>query len=101
MPDHRAIFEGIESILIRAGSSCRAGCRRRTESGIRANLAPFRRVEGRRISDGEAYRLLVEVAFYSGFRAATVTQRLPTIHSHLPDHETVAGCGETEVQRIP
>ena len=94
MKDYRAIFEGVESTLISEGS------RNLPEALVRSRLDEFRLVEGRRFADPEVYRLLVEIAFYSGFRAATVTEKLEVIHRHFPDFETVARYGENEVRLI-
>ena len=94
MKDYRAIFDGVESTLIRVGS------RNLLESQIRANLDEFKKVKGRHFSDAEIYRILVEVAFYSGFRAATITEKLEVIHRHFPAFETVAQYGGNEVRRI-
>jgi DNA-3-methyladenine glycosylase I len=94
MKDYRAIFDGVESTLIRVGTQ------NLPESQIRAKLNKFREVEGRRFSNGEIYRILVEVVFYSGFRAATVTDKLDVIHRHFPDYQTVARYGQRDTTRI-
>ena len=100
MRDYRAIFEGVESTLIRVGSSNRVGCRSLSVSEIRTNLERYKELEGRRFSDEEVFMTLVKVVFYSGFRAATVTDRLDVIHQHFPDYRTVATYGKSEVDRI-
>ena len=94
VPDYRAIFDAVESTLIREGS------RHLPEDQLHSRLDHFKQVEGKRFTDAEVYRLLVEIAFYSGFRAATVTDKLEVIHRHFPDYKTVAGYGENEVQLI-
>jgi DNA-3-methyladenine glycosylase I len=94
LPDHRTIFEAVESSLIREGS-CHL-----LESEVRSRLDEFKQVEGKRFTDAQVFRYLVEIAFYSGFRAATVTGKLEVIHRHFPDYETVAGFGEKEIQQI-
>lgn len=48
----------------------------------------------------EAWQLLVEVIFYSGFRAETVSQRLDAIHSHLGDFSKVSTYGPSDIERI-
>ncbi len=94
MKDYRAIFEAVKSTLIREGS------RNLPEAELRSRLDGFKQLEGRRFTDPEVYRLLVEIAFYSGFRAATVTDKLEVIHGHFPDYGAVAQYGEDEVRRI-
>ncbi len=69
MKDFRAIFEAVESTLIREGS------RNLPEAELRSRLDKFKEVEGRRFTDNEVYRHLVDIAFYSGFRAATVNEK--------------------------
>jgi 3-methyladenine DNA glycosylase Tag len=43
---------------------------------------------------------LVCVVFYSGFRAATVTAKLPSIRRYFSDYNAVAEYGEDEIDRI-
>jgi DNA-3-methyladenine glycosylase I len=52
------------------------------------------------LSDDEFFWNLTMVVFYSGFRAATVTERLPAIKRHFPDWKTVAGYGDDDVRRM-
>ncbi len=94
MKDYRAIFDGVESTLIRVGS------RNLPEEKIRARLDKFKEFEGRTFTDAEYYWTLVCVIFYSGFRAATVSGKLDVIQGHFPDYVTVADYGEDEVGRI-
>ena len=94
MIDYRAIFDGVESTLIRVGS------RNLPEEKIRARLDKFKELEGKAFTDAEYYWILVRTIFYSGFRAATVSAKLDVIQGHFPDQETVAGYGEDEVSRI-
>jgi len=48
-------------------------------------------------ADSDFYAALVEVVFYSGFKAATVTPRLPTIHRYFNDFRVAAAYGPTQV----
>jgi len=92
MTDYRAIFEGVESTLLRTSTL--------PESLFRARLSRFKQVEDKTLSDDKFYRILVDVIFYAGFRAATVKARLPTIHKYFPDYRTAAAYGEDEMERI-
>lgn len=94
MFNYRTIFESIESTSITEGSNNLA------EEIIRANLEPFKHFEGRSRTDAEYFRILVEVIFYSGFRAATVTAKLTKIHGHFPDYQTVANYSDEQVGKI-
>jgi DNA-3-methyladenine glycosylase I len=40
------------------------------------------------------------VVFYSGFKAATVSAKLPVIFRHFPDYETVANYNEPQIAEI-
>lgn len=93
MNRRRAIFEGIESTLIKVGSA------KMSVQAIRTHLDHYKHIEGP-FSDKEYYRKLVDVVFYSGFRAETVGKKLGTIHSHFPDHQSVSKYGENEIAAI-
>jgi DNA-3-methyladenine glycosylase I len=94
MKDYRAIFDGVESTLIRVGS------RNLPADEIRSNLAEFKKLEGKTFTDSDYYWILVYVIFYSGFRAATVTAKLDLIRQYFPDYKTVADYGDDNINRI-
>ena len=94
MKDYKTIFETIETSLITEGS------KHLSNEIIQANLSRFKQLEGRIFSDDEFYRIIVDVIFYAGFRAATVNSKIGTIHRHFPSYELVADYGETEINNI-
>jgi DNA-3-methyladenine glycosylase I len=94
MKDYQAIFDGVESTLIRVGS------RNLPADEIRSNLAEFKKLESRTFSDAEYYWILVYVVFYSGFKAATVSAKIDAIRHYFPDYRTVADYGEDDIERI-
>lgn len=94
MRDYKAIFEGIESTLFRTAS------RSVSSETIRSHLEPYKHYEGRQLSDDEVYTKLVHVAFYAGFRAQTVSDRIAVIDRHFPNYTIVAGYDGREMQRI-
>jgi len=94
MRDYKAIFESIETSLITEGSKHLS-----TET-IRENLNRFKRLEGKTFSDNEYYRIIVDVIFYSGFRAATVNSKIGIIHGHFLNYEIVADFDEKEINNI-
>lgn len=94
MKDYKAIFETIESTLLKIGSQ------NLSEDQIRARLEDYKHVEGQQFTDDQYYQKLVKVVFYSGFRAQTVTGKLPIIQGHFPRYDTVADYGEHEVESI-
>lgn len=63
-------------------------------------LEKFKCFASRPISDAEYFSMLVFVAFYSGFRAATVTEKRFVIEQHFSSWQVVAEYGESDIQRI-
>ena len=94
MKDYKAIFDAIEATLFEVGS------RNVPRNQILAELEPCKHLEGKRLADDDYYRKLVHIAFYSGFRAQTVTDKRPVIDLHFPSYEAVADYGPREIQRI-
>jgi DNA-3-methyladenine glycosylase I len=94
MKDYKTIFDGVEATLFEIGSKALP------LDQIRAELEPWKHLEGRRFSDDECFRKLVHIAFYSGFKAQTVSDKIPVINRHFPDYKTVCSYGEDEVQEI-
>lgn len=92
--NYQAIFQQVEETLLRVGSE------HFPVEAIRASLEPFRRLENQHLSDDECFRRTVSVIFYSGFRAATVNNRLDSILQHLGDYRTVARYGRTDIEAI-
>lgn len=94
MRDYKAIFNSVESTLLEIGS------RNIPRSQILAELEPWKHLEGKQFTDDECYRKLVHIAFYSGFRAQTVSDKIPTIDQHFPNYTVVSGYGSAQVQDI-
>lgn len=94
MKDYNAVFETIETSLITEGS------KHLSAETIRANLDWFKQLEGKNFSDDEYYQIIVDVIFYSGFRAATVNSKINIIHGHFPNYELVANYSELEINNI-
>ncbi len=93
MTDYKAIFEGIETTLIRVGSG------NLDPEIIRKNLAAFK-YENRKLTDNEYYQLMVFVIFASGFRASTANERKAVILGHYSDYQVVADYGTAEKKRM-
>jgi len=60
----------------------------------------FKHYENRVLTDDQYYQLLVDVMFYSGFRASTVTKHRDQIHLHFPNIETVTNYTQKEIDLI-
>ena len=71
-----------------------------TEQEFEDEFSRFKSYENRDISDNEYYRLLVDIIFYSGFKASTVDKYLDVIHSHFEDYEIVAKYNLDQVEEI-
>lgn len=60
----------------------------------------FKEYESRTLSDREYFDILVQIIFYAGMRADTVTKKLPTIRKHFPDPMVVASYGDRQVREM-
>lgn len=92
--DYRSIFAAVEAKLIEVGSQ------NLPVEQVGASLDKYKRVEGQAFSDDQCYSKLVAVTFYSGFRAATVSDKMPAICKHFPNYQTVVRYGEAEIREI-
>lgn len=88
------VFAAVEQQVISLGSECLP------REHVTNQLEKFKRFASRSISDAEYFSILVFVAFYSGFRAATVTGKRLVIERHFPSWQVVAEYGESDIRRI-
>ena len=51
-------------------------------------------------TDDEIFKILVKVVFYSGFKAETVTAKMPAIQKHFPNIATSAAHTARDIRRI-
>lgn len=92
MKDYKAVFSKLEdSLRQHSGLS---------DAEFRSRFEKFKHFENRLLSDNDYYRIMVDVTFYSGFRAAVVSGKLDLIHQYFPDFETVAKYDEWKVSQI-
>jgi DNA-3-methyladenine glycosylase I len=91
--DYRAIFNSVESTLIRIGEQ-------NGITDIRQRLDEVKTVATRDFSESDYYRTLVHVTFYSGFKAATVGAKIHVINRHFPDYRSVADYDSNRVDQI-
>jgi DNA-3-methyladenine glycosylase I len=92
MQKYREIFTQIEDTL-------------RKESGLSRELfnsrfGDFKNVSYKNMSDEDIFWTMVYVVFYSGMRASTVSQRLPTLKKYLYDFTKVKEYSQKEVNQI-
>ena len=81
MANYQIIFDKVEKSLFAEGE------KRLSREELRKALHWFKGFENQTYSDDEHFSKLVEVIFYVGFRTATVTSKLDTIHSHFPNYQ--------------
>lgn len=63
-------------------------------------FSAFKSYEKRNLSDNDYYRIIVDIIFYSGFRASTVDKYIDNIHRHFPDYQTVCKYSLSEIEII-
>jgi DNA-3-methyladenine glycosylase I len=60
----------------------------------------YKNYENRVMSNNDYYQLIVNIIFYSGFRAATVEKYLDTIHAYFSDYKVVMDYDLEQIERI-
>jgi DNA-3-methyladenine glycosylase I len=64
------------------------------------NWGRFKKYHYKNYLDNAIYWILVQVAFYSGMKAATVTEKLPAIKKYFNDYATARNYSEIEVSLV-
>lgn len=64
------------------------------------NWGKFKKYHYKNLSDNDIYGILVQVAFYSGMKAAIVTQKLPAIRKYFNDYKTAKDYAQAEINTI-
>lgn len=88
------VFTAVEQQVIELG------VKRLPREQVTSQLDKFKRFATREFDDSEYFWTLVFVAFYSGFKAATVTSKKEVIKRNFPSWQVVAGYGEADIERI-
>jgi DNA-3-methyladenine glycosylase I len=88
----KAIFKGIYSTLLRY--SCYS------EEEFDRMFDPYKNYENKKINDEDFFRILVNVVFYSGFRASTVEKHLEAIHAHFDDYKRVSQFSAVQIESV-
>ncbi len=63
-------------------------------------LEPFKQIKKTERKDNDYFWVMVYVAFYSGFKATTVTSKIGAIQDYFGDLDKVSKYDETKVQKI-
>jgi 3-methyladenine DNA glycosylase Tag len=90
----KAIFDNVESTVIAAGH------RKQRAKPMPAALRDGAATAAVTHTDADYFRKMVHVIFYSGFKAATVTHKIPAIDGHFSSYSVVAGYADEDVSRI-
>lgn len=65
-----------------------------------AKFGIYKMYENRSLTDNQYYSILVDVIFYSGFKAATVDKYIKNIHNHFPSIDVVIKYTESDLINI-
>lgn len=91
---YKEVFLAVEKRLIEVGST------QLDKATIQTHLDKFKRFESRELTDDQYFSILVFVAFYSGFKAATVTSKRAIIQGHFPSWKVVSVYTEDDIRKI-
>lgn len=91
---YKDVFLAVEKRLIEAGST------QMDKTKIQSHLDKFKRFENRELTDDQYFSILVFVAFYSGFKAATVAFKRDIIQGHFPSWSIVSDYTEKDIRKI-
>lgn len=94
MKNYKQIFDEVERTLFEVGS------RNLSKAKIKSELDKFKHYEGKRYTNDEIFRKLIHIAFYSGFKAQIVSDKISVIDGHFPSYKTVADFGKNQIEII-
>lgn len=92
MQKHKEIFTRIENTLRKESSL--------SKELFDSRFGGFKNVDYKGMTDNDIFWVLVYVTFYSGMRASTVSQKLPTIEKYLYDFRKVKDYSQKEISSI-
>lgn len=88
------VFSAVEKHVLASSSE------RVSPEQVKSRLDEFKHVATRSFSDADYFRMLVFVAFYSGFKAETVSRKRTVIEECFPTWEVVAEYDEEDIRGI-
>jgi DNA-3-methyladenine glycosylase I len=71
-----------------------------SEENFNSRFGEYKSYKSRSYSDEDYYKILIEIIFYSGFRAETVDNKMDTIKKHFPDYNIVASYDDKKISEI-
>jgi len=91
---YRETFLAVEKSLLDYGAQ------KLPREEIQKTIDQFKTYADRELTDDLCYQVLVDVVFYSGMRAATVTKKRPVIQTHLGDYRKAAKYDSEDIDRL-
>ena len=73
---------------------------RLSREDLSSTLEYYKKLDYRKMTDDEIFWNMVKVAFYSGFKAATVSNKLPRIREYFSDYNKVKDYADNDHTRI-
>jgi DNA-3-methyladenine glycosylase I len=70
------------------------------EEQFEKNWGKFKKYHYKNYSDNDIYWIFVQVTFYSGMKAATVTEKLPAIKKYFNDFNAVRSFSQVEINTV-
>ena len=71
-----------------------------SEENFNSRFGEYKSYKSRSYSDEDYYKILIEIIFYSGFRAETVDNKMDSIKKHLPSFSIVASYDDGKISEI-
>lgn len=92
MKPYKEIFSKVE-VTLRNQSKL-------SEMDFNSHFGKFKTYENRSLSDADYFNTLIQIVFYSGFKAETVSKKLDVIKTHFPNFNVVATYDDEKVSKI-
>jgi len=86
------VFKAAETTLFEQSSL--------TQSQFKSALLPFKKINFQEKEDNDFFWVMVYVTFYSGFKAKTVTDKIPAIKRIFGNYKEVAKFDDEKIQKI-
>lgn len=92
MKPYKEIFLNIENTLRKQSSF--------SEEKFNSRFGQFKHFENQEFSNYDYYNKLVEIVFYSGMNAATVSKKMPTIKKYFSNYREASSYDKTKIKEI-
>lgn len=92
MISYKEIFDNVEATLRHQSNLA--------EIDFNSRFGEYKNYENRDLSEADYFNIIIEIVFYSGFRAETVSKKLGIINKHFPDFNIVATYDDKNITDI-